>query len=654
MPKQVFDVGAMLADEGLSLAGVSEKGDYMVNTPEGETVALDVRAMVKDLGADPDKFDLHFNTPDSALDVSPVSVMDRAKLAIGNTRGQVNYLKSKFEDAKFVEGQGLAVKNKGVWQRVDQSGMDPWELTKDVVEGAVNMFPGAAGATYGAAQGATLGAAGGPVGAAVGSVLGAGTGGTAVSQGIRSSLGRLVGTYQPTPEEELKDTALEFVLNAGGQAVALGAKPVLAQLGKAVKSITSAASPAAKEALIGVLGRTTGAGEVATRTLFENTDDVMKTVAKASGSAANSADAVSALKSDSIRHVESMLEEAPKALSRKFGELKDVLVNNVDDSLKANVGSLVKQAQNDWVEGGLGKWVSKGGATPKFQFLSDAEIAKRIGAGEGASMLDDATRTALENVNRTFEKFSKIGELKGKQAASALMELKRNVNAVARDVIEGGGATPTTEKFVTQFRQSLSQRVSDTFHAAGDDVARNYRAVNGLYERFADTVTAARRMAASENGSEVLLNKLVSGIGSNQTYKEAAGDLAMLLGAQGKEALKKIAVNHAAAGFVPVLPKSTLGQFTASMAGAGAALSGAVSAPVAAMGAAQASPRIVAKEVQYAKQLLGWMQSLKPAQRAAFLAHPTAVREGFKLLGESAMSEGGEAQQLLQEMGVGQ
>ena len=253
-PKPIFDMGKFLESKGLTFAGIDDAGNYNVVSEDGRQGTVDVAGMTKAMGIDTSKMDIEFNTPDAAQDSSPVGLWDRTKLALGNTRGQVNYLKSKYQDAGYVDGKGLVVKDRGVWRKVDQSSMDPWELTKDIVEGAVSIIPNAVAAAEGAAAGAAVGGPAAPVTAAIGGIIGAGLGGAAAKAGD-TILGRLAGTYDATPEENLRDIGYDALLSAGGQAVVAGAKPALSMLGKAVKNIASKAAPASKEILIDTIAR---------------------------------------------------------------------------------------------------------------------------------------------------------------------------------------------------------------------------------------------------------------------------------------------------------------------------------------------------------------------------------------------------------------
>lgn len=672
MPKPVFDAAGFLGTQGLTLKGVEEDG-HVFETQDGQPVKLDVMGYLKSKGVPVDRVDVEFNDASTPLDQSPVGIMDRMKLAVGNTRGQVKYLKSKFDDVAVSEENGLLVKNRGVWQKVDKSGMDPWELTQDIAEGAVNLIPSAVGSAVGAAKGAAAGTAVAPgVGTVAGSIVGAGVGGAAASAGVRNVLGRLAGTYDATPEEEVRDLSWDFVLNAGGQTLALGAKPVAQMFGKSIKNLSKMMGAdqvgnASKDVLTDILGRTTGAGPVAMRTVFDETDDVVKALGKAKAGTVSANDIVLNLRQGALESVQRMVDETPRALSRRFGELKDALVNSVDDSFQADVSQLIKGAQEDLAAKGLGvfddvaskqavsiapmggDFAQKAAGAKEFRLLTNKEAAKSLAAGGEGRVLDDATREALDSIVGVMNEYGKIKSVSGGNGAKVLMDLKKNMNAAVDSILDRT-EDRNVKYFVTQFKEAFSKRLLDTFKKGGAEDA--YVATSALYGRFASAANVAQRVSGSENGAEVLLNKLVSGIGANQTYKDFAGDMVELLGKEGQNLMKTVRINHAASAMAPVLPKLTFGSLSAGGIGVGAAAAGVVSAPVAAAAAAQASPRFVLKEVQHARHLFDFLKGMPKAQQAKWLRNPAVMRETFKMAVDNMYGEDQVKSDLLKQAGA--
>ena len=381
----LFDAGSYLKKNGLTFVGSgSDSNHYKFSTDAGEEIDLNVNEYLKSKGVPIDKMSVEFNSPESAVDESPVSIEDRAKLALGNTRGQLNYLKGKFEEANYTPASGLVVKDRGVWKKVDKSTMDAYEVTADIVEGAIGLAP----SLLGGGTGASVGALAGPVGSVVGSGVGAG-----LAEGIRGTLGRAAGTYDATPDEELKNVGWEILLNSGGQALALGARPVLGKIVSAAKSLSKSAPEATKNVLAETLGRTTGAGAEATHVLFEAPEQVGKQISRAITKYGSESAAVEGLKQQNIKAIGRLIEQTPKALTRQFGALVEDLAESAPKNFEVNVGSLIKDAEKELVEKGLG--IEEGGI---FRTLTNKEALTKIVAGEEGNLLDDTTRSAIDKM----------------------------------------------------------------------------------------------------------------------------------------------------------------------------------------------------------------------------------------------------------------
>jgi hypothetical protein len=655
MPKPTFDVGGFLKAQGLAFAGMADDGSYQVQTPEGATVTMDVGGYLKSKGVPVEKLDLEFNNPEEALDTSPVSLGDRAKLALGNTRGQIAYLKNKFEDASYHPDKGLVVRERGVWKAVDTSTMDAHELTADILEGAVSLAPSIAGSAVGAAKGAVVGAPAGPAGAVAGGIVGAGLGGGA-GEAVRGTLGRLVGTYDATPEETLKDIGWETLLNAGGQAVALGIKPALSHFVKAARNI-GRAPEAARAPLADVIGRTTGAGPEATMVMFSNPERVTKEIVRGKVRYGGEIGLIEGMKRENIQTVERLVARAPKALTHKFGELVDDLAGSVDGTFSADVGAVVRGAWDDLATKGYGKVATEGAGTQSkqlFQLLSTKEGLERIIGGKAAHLMDAETEAAVNRMVSVMNDAATAGKASGANGVRALMELKRTVNQTARN-LSGGQAPAVLKSFVDDFRKALSQQIGNSFKQAG--VADKYLATSNLYESFADAVNMARRTAQSENGGEVLLNKLLQTSGAQTTYKDFAGQLAALMGKRGEAMLASIRVKDAASKFGRTLPKWTLGSIGTGAGAATAAATGILSPGAALVGALHASPRLVlreAREIQrlshYAKQLADFTRNLSPGARTQWLMSPDAVNASIRAVVDAYGSEDATEQEILNQV----
>ena len=167
-------------------------------------------------------------SPLTPINRSPLDLSDRVKLSLGNKVGKLNYLKQRFDGAEIDKHGNFLINDGGSWYRADPDFLgdgDAWQRTKEIIADMADLSDigvVTAGQIGGAAAGATVASptiAGVPAAAIAGGALGAAAGGA-----LKSRLGRLVGTYSASPEEEIKDAALEGVLGLGGEVVGLGAK----------------------------------------------------------------------------------------------------------------------------------------------------------------------------------------------------------------------------------------------------------------------------------------------------------------------------------------------------------------------------------------------------------------------------------------------
>ncbi len=652
MAKNIFDAVPLLQGQGIRVVGATAPGVYDVESEDGTVGSLDLNEVLKGQNIDPRTVEYEVNTPGEATDISPVDLLDRGKLMLGNAQGKIGYLKTRFEDVKYDADKGLVVKNHGLWQTVDPAGLgggDAWEMTKELVKDVVDLGDVAlsgvlsgAGASAGAASGLfTMGSSSIP-----GAMAGAAAGGAA-AEGIKTSLGRLAGTYDATPMEQLQDVGIEALLNLGGEGVALGAKATLKQVGKAFKAMAANTPEASKTILSEAMGKATGVGAQTTRTMLEQTDDVVKELTKAKAVGRSTGEVIDHIRSSQIDTAQNILEKAPAALSKGFGELKAQLVDAAGSMPKVNVGGLATDSLASLEQAGLLKRVvtkaADGSARTTFQVMDDITAIEMRNAGKAAEILAPATQKELKPIIAQLNRFTAMGEFEGKTAAGHLMDLKRTVNDIYRDQV--GPATPAGVKsLLTKFRGDFAQRVGGVFDAAGLTPA--YLKTAQIYEKYADAVAMARRMAQHENGAENFVKKLVSDSGANKTLKDLAKDMADLLGEEGKAMINSINVKEAAKGFSTLLPRMGLSPHVA-LGAAGAAT--AVAGPAALGAAAATSPRLALNTVIYGKKALGLIQSLPVPQRFGLLQDPELLETFFRTTFSASMEQERMTEQLAQQ-----
>ena len=681
--KPQFDVGSYLRSKGYEFSRVDDAGQYKVITPGGDEATFDSAGFFKKKGIDPSKYDVSFNDTSNPLDISPLDVKERSKLALGNVKGSLAYLKGKFDQVAVEPEGGILVKRQGVWHKVDPSGLgsgDAWDMAKelgrDIAEGAVAYGPSAALSTIGAGLGAAaLGAggaaaggaagapaagvgavpgaiAGGGAGAIIGGVAGAAAGG-ALGEGIRTSLGRVVGTYEATPEEQLKDIGWEGLLNAGGQVIGLGVKPGLAALKGALGSVASKATPAGKDALAQVWGLSTGAGPTRVRYAMDAPDEVVNYLGKvAKGSSA--IDAENTLKDLSIAEAKSLMGPARSALSSKFGALQGDFLDAVPANMEFKVQDMLKTTMMQMEQAGLGKIVEEKGIG-RFKLFNQAEIDKKLAAGNIPDVIDSKSLDAIDDFVTEMNKFSAVPVLKGRSGAEATMKIKRAMSDAFYSITDD--KAPNIKRSVAKYSSELNDYLGGVFDKSkAPGLAERYVNMNNTYTKFSSAVQEADRMMRETNGPELFVNKLTSLAGANRSLKGTAGALAELLGPAGEKRIQNILSADAARGFVGYMPNlgklSTAGAATLGAGGALAAGS-AVANPLLTAGvASQTSPRLVLKQIQYMKKFSDFIKGMSPAQKDQFLRSPEAVGTAVRTLFTSFANEEKQTEELLKQGGV--
>lgn len=661
-----IDLMQGLKENGLTFKGLSE-GKVVAEDNNGQQFDINVNDFLKSHGISPEQVgSITYNDTKSALNEAPqsLSTLDRAKLSVGNDKGKLKYLKDKFEDAAIDEENGIVVKENGAWKKLDPSGVsqyfrDPWELSRDIAD-LSDIGINAAATAYGAAKGTAAGAVGGPVASAITGVIGAAQGG-AVAGGLRTSLGRLVGTYDSTPEEQLKDIGLETLLSAGGQGVALGAKPVLGQLVKASKWIVNKGGDAAVDGIASVLGTTTNTGAGTMKTVIENAPAYSSRMKSFASKAASSEDIINMAANSQIKNTDTLLDTAAKELPKKYGQLLDQLGNKAD-GLSVNMKDVLSISAQNLEEQGFGKIIQQGKRYSFQPFTSD-EIAARTLQGLPVESLD---KTATKEINEIINRISPFSQIntKGKSAVKALTTVNKTINEVSNDLYKSN-ASPTTLRAVSKISEGFKNGVSKQFENAG--LAKDYGNLQGIYTQYGNAVSSARSILRSEKGSETLANQLVSAAGKNMTAKGNVAQLVELAGPLGEKAYKDIVLDDAVKKTASWAPK--WGLLNIGLAGAGLASGGmaAVLSPVAIPAATAFSPRIAATTlskvgsgtsaikngaVQYGMKALDFFKGRTPQQLEQIVKNPQLFQAIFREAVVNLGQEEANTMKLLQDNGA--
>lgn len=663
-PKNEYSLGAALLEEGLQFVRMGADSNPVVKDMETDKeFSYDLDADLNQLGVDRDNTKVIFNTPDNAQAVSPLSFADRGKLSVANSKGAIGFLQNKFDKVIPHEELGPIVLDNGVWKQVDPSFLGNGtplekaeELGKDLADlgdVAINIASTELGRRGGGAIGQAAGVAGGPaaqlVTSTAGSLLGAGVGG-ALSGKVRTSLGRYFGTYEATPEEELKDIGMESIFSLGGQGIAAGAQPLFSALVTAGKKLGSSAIKESAVALYGIL---TGVGRPAMRTLIENGDKVAFSMKNAVKVGKGSADAaINTAKDAAIQNADELLTTAVKELPGQYKQILNNVVSKADKAkMVVNMPSVIDDAVKGIPESGLGNVITKKGKLV-FEPFNDLESIARIRQGLSAPKLDAASSREIRFIVDELNRFKGAGTVRGDQAANVLTGFNKRLNQLTNKTFRGQRASSDYMAALAAASKHAKQSIGDQFGKVG--LGAEYAQLSSLYQKFSNSVNFAKKVLRDKSGPETLVNRLVSEAGRNRTIGGIANSLVELTGKKGAQLFDNIITNDAASKFLPWMPKIGLTQAGVLGGGSASIISGSIRAAAVPL-AGQFSPRIVAAQtrmMQAAARHLGFIKNLGPKQLEQFINSPTLFNSLTRTTINELQQEGQDTQNLLNLSGA--
>jgi len=359
-------------------------------------------------------------SPKTALNTGILTATERLQLrGLGNDRGVLKALEARFgQDGAVLDDNGsFKVKNPktGLWHEVDPKtfdASDPIEMTKSIVGGML----GTAAVGLAAASEA-VGATG--ISRALGltkefnplviadqlaSVLGDGTigrnareavgevaenlpiaagiaastvampatvagviaaglvaGGTTI---IRNTLGKLAGTYQATPEEELKEVAIDTLLGSIGQAIPVGGKMALDKLAKRKAGLAMqelgenlAKDPGMFDNILETYSAYTGMPKRVFNTYFREGNAVQRVMDRvADADPVNQARGLADVGVETAQRAANLLERTSDDLwNSNFAQLE----RHIDDSMEFNLKELTDSWATKLEEVGLVRTVNE-------------------------------------------------------------------------------------------------------------------------------------------------------------------------------------------------------------------------------------------------------------------------------------------------------
>ncbi len=543
--------------------------------------------------------------PKTPINQSPLSIADRFKMSLGNEKGNMDYLMNK-PDVKAVvkDSTGhfvLQSANDGLWYRVDPEGGgdgDAWSRTKEIMKDAADIAP-AAVKTLGAI-GAGIAAA--PVTGGLGSAVASGVVGAGL-EGYRTSLGRLVGTYQATEGEQMQDLGMEALLNLGGAAVGAGVKPAARLLSKAaggiadaIEHVAPATANAVKETISSTIGAVTGAGQKAVRTLLDAGEDVSATLSKALAGRSRE-QAVDFLKNENVGVVKDIARRAQPALNKIYSTVKGELMDTAGEGFKGDVDDVLRASYADGLKSNIGAVVRDGkvlNVTPE-QILKDGlpegaqfglhtiehlQSIQRQSGQINPLANDPESYKLIAELHSTLKNFANMGEQSGKRGLNNLLEMKKVIGDVSFKLGTAAdeAGLNVAKRYIAQVESHVENRMLESMPA---EVQKKYTQLMADYSNAKDQAAPLiNALKQSRNRGdavfEPLLNKLSSRPGSNAAIKDQFSNAVELMSQQGdkeiKNLLQRIDVHDAASKFIPVFRKGIGGALGVSAGGTAAML----------------------------------------------------------------------------------
>ncbi len=592
--------------------------------------------------------------PDFAINESPLDTLDRVKLKLGNTAGNLSYLKQKYEDAALDSDGNVKIKKNGLWYAADPD-TDPWERTKAIVskfadptgilqslvvdektrdelnKDVAELIPAAGGLALGAG-GAALGTLAGPAGSLAGAAAGAGAG-----EWARTSLGRLVGTYEASPEEQLKDIGIESLLGLGGQTVGLGVKLSGQMLAKGLQNLVSKPT-ATKEMISEMVSGMSGEPKALIRRAMSQDyhadvrKDLLKTLSRVKPTEAPGIEGVNILARDQGNLVKSWATKSDEALDQAWKANTKNIVERTPDNFSFDGKQLANEVLGE-IEGKLAKRNADG------TFRSFTAQERAMFAGGDSSAPDLLSKEALESLDKMVESlnyYAGRGQITGKQAAVEAMQFRRKVaDAIWKVTKPLKGSFPDAAALGENVSNMVKTRIGKQFTDAG--VGGEFTTLNNQYAKYVNAVSDIKDAASSPEGIDSLIKKLVSQPGQNVNTVDQYRSLAGLVGVDNVDRLLNM---QAAKSMLNWLPKKGVGE--------GMIASGLKRTAGLPMGA---SPRLLSRQIELGHKFKDFVA--KSAKDGIPLAdNPQALAAALRSVQEGYYQQDSQAAGLLESQGI--
>lgn len=559
-------------------------------------------------------------TADAAINESPLTSEQRLQMSLGNKSGRYDFLKKQFQDVIVDKSGDFRVKKDNTWYQVDPNtleGVSPIEATARVLKGvgatalgmaasvanqATNLFvPGAnfetnpftiarsmtegdkvASETGKEIAGAlpTLGAVAagiGTGGASLAATLGAaGLAGAAVEAG-RTSLGRLEGTYQATPEQQMKDVGYEGLLNMAGVAVPAGVKFGINKFAekraaRAVTEMLSGAPPEKLSLIRQTFGRMAGIADETFDRLATKDNGIQRFIdEKAGASFQGFADLQNTAAAGEVGQLGKIAKEA---VSKIYEGNYNKALAAIPDNARINARDLTQPLMDMMAEQGLVRRNVSGA----YEMLSEGayrSLQKGLGLADDQALVA-FDKASYKHMKELFELTSTLAEtkgLRGAEGAKQVVNVGRILKNMTMQAAESGevAQNSTLYRLASKMGATVQEAVPKALETTNPAAAASYRAANSAYAEMSKSleplIRAGKDPAAAAQLLSTITSKAVSKAPTRVMLQQVASQLESLgskeAAASTRTLLNNIADRRAAIEFTKPMSQQ-LGIFQAS------------------------------------------------------------------------------------------
>lgn len=569
-----LNIKGMLQDDGYEFAGTDGKSIKIRDINTGDEAFIDnVREYARQHlnQNDPellkqfsvDQFRLNINDPEDAIEESDIGFIDRAKLSLGNQKGNIAKLKQTYEDATINSKNEIVYKKDGLWKKVDPVNAgysDPWEYAKDAAD----------------LLGDSIVIGSSIAGGAVASPLAGSTTGATIGEGIRTSLGRLVGTYDATPEEQLADAGIEAIFNLGGYGIgalagkglgkvfdAVTPKPELIGAAKGLGWLKDAPREV-KDLAAKVVAFSSGVSNKAAQTLTHESAETLAKVNSTLAKGGTYQEMQERLAKENIADLTDIMESYKPAISKQFNEAKEAFFKSSGaEKFNLEVGDLRKVLIEGSKVPGVAipamsqdpvlKAFFKQNSDGLMDLIPESELNLMtnmdIGKAAAASDIYKNLKTLLNDVGR----IGNVGTLKGQLDARKAVELKQFVDDFYFNTLKvDSNLKPILGEYTSSIREAVKRGIADT------PSADLYNKAMDIWSSNVDNMSNIDKILKSttrESQIGSFAKKILNGKPENEADIAGLELLRTAANSSGKaQLIKNMDIRHAAKSFVEITP----------------------------------------------------------------------------------------------------